>query len=105
MSTVTVALEALTKDSGRWQETSTVLGTASSSCAALTLTDTQLSWASQDTGLQATYDELRAKVETLLREGSDETGKISRTLAHVRQVYESSDTQAIAQLHGVWDVK
>jgi hypothetical protein len=52
----------------------------------------------------ATYEETRARVQELLTQGADETGKISRTLAHVRRVYEGSDERAINELHGVWDI-
>lgn len=103
MTTMTVALEALTKDSGQWQDTSDALGKASAACTSLTLNESQLSWASAETGLLATYEEVRAKVELLLSEGADETGKISRTLAHVRRIYESSDQHTIDELHGVWE--
>lgn len=104
MSKVTVALEALTHDSGQWLETSQTLQAASGSCSSLALTVHDLSWLSEGTGLFATYEEIRLKVETLLSQGADETGKISRTLAHVRRIYEASDRHAINELHGVWDI-
>jgi hypothetical protein len=104
MTEMTVALEALTKDSGQWLETSQTLQTASGSCQRLRLTIHELSWLSEGTGLVATYEEVRARVEELLNQGSGETGKISRTLAQVRTIYEGSDENAINELHGVWDV-
>jgi hypothetical protein len=84
--------------------TSQTLQTASASCQSLTLTEHELSWLSEGTGLVATYEQVRTRVEQLLGEGPDETGKISRTLAHVRRIYESSDGRAINELHGVLDV-
>jgi hypothetical protein len=104
MTEMSVALEALTKDSGQWLGTSQTLQTASASSEGLRLTSHELSWLSDGTGLVATYEETRARVAALLTQGADETGKISRTLAHVRQIYEGSDEHAINELHGVWDV-
>jgi hypothetical protein len=104
MTEMTVALEALTKDSGQWLGTSQTLETASGSCDGLRLTSHELAWVSDGTGLVATYEEARARVAALLSQGADETGKISRTLAHVRQIYEGSDQSAINELRGVWDV-
>jgi hypothetical protein len=103
MTTVTVALEALTTDSAQWQSTSDKLATSSAACTGLTLTESQLSWASAETGLLATYEEVRARVELLLSQGADETGKISRTLGHVRRIYEGSDQHAINELNNVWE--
>lgn len=105
MSKVTVALEALTADSQRWGNTQTALAASGSTCQGLTLTQQQLTWASGTTGLAETYELIRARVELLLTQGADETGKISRTLAHVRRIYESSDQHAIHDLHGVWDIE
>ncbi|MCW2644090.1 MAG: hypothetical protein QOF87_4751 [Pseudonocardiales bacterium] len=104
MTEMTVALEALTKDSAQWAGTSETLQTAGASCESLRLSSHELSWLSEGTGLVATYEETRARVQELLTQGADETGKISRTLAHVRRVYEGSDERAINELHGVWDI-
>ncbi|PZS19120.1 MAG: hypothetical protein DLM57_04585 [Pseudonocardiales bacterium] len=99
-----MALEALAKDSALWHDTSTVLGTAQQSAAAQVLTDTQLTWASQD-GLQATYDQLRVRIADLLGQGQEETRKIAATLLHVKTIYESSDQKSKNALRGVWDIQ
>jgi hypothetical protein len=104
MTEMSVALDALAKDSGQWLETSHTLQTASGRCQGLRLTIHELSWLSEGTGLVATYEEVRTRVEELLNQGAGETGKISTTLAQVRQIYEGSDQHAIDELHGVWDV-
>ena len=104
MTEMTVALEALTKDSGQWLGTSQTLQTAGASCESLRLTSHELSWLSDGTGLVATYEEARARVAALLTQGADQTGKISRTLVDVRRIYEGSDQSAINELHGVWDI-
>jgi hypothetical protein len=103
--TVEVALEALTSDAKKWHDTSTTLATAASQAEGLTLTDVQLSWASQETGLQATYEQIRSRVAGLLSEGATETDRIGDTLITVRKTYESTDDDARAALNGVWTPK
>jgi hypothetical protein len=104
MTHTTVALEALTKDAGQWLATSETLSAASGSCQSLGLSTHELSWVSEGTGLVATYEEIRFRVEELLSQGAAETAKIGATLAHVRRIYESSDRHAIKDLRGVWDI-
>lgn len=69
----------------------------------LGLSDDQLSWAGQDTGLVATYEQLRVKVEALLAQGASETDEVAATLRGVRRVYESTDEDAKQRLKGSWD--
>lgn len=98
-----VALEALAQDAATWQDTSASLGGAASAVAGLTLTAAQLSWASQDSGLEATYEEIRLRVHQLLEQGSAETQAIGTTLLEVKQTYESTDSAASGQLEGLWE--
>lgn len=102
--TLQVSLEALDSDAARWESSSRTLAGAQQVAEGLSLSDTQLSWAGQDTGLVATYEQLREKVAALLTQGVGETDKIAATLREVKLVYESTDDAAKQRLKGVWEV-
>ena len=53
--------------------------------------------------LADTYEKLRAKVETVLKDGGTETGDIAVTLRKVRTAYEDTDHTVRDKLHGIWD--
>lgn len=100
-----VAMQALSADAAVWEGSADALSSASAAARGLTLSDVDLSWAGQDTGLVDTYSQLRDKVTRLLGEGSEETRKLSATLLEVRGTYLSADESAKAGYHGIWDYK
>jgi len=100
-----VAMQALSADAAIWEESAGALSRAGAAASGLTLSDVDLSWAGQDTGLVATYGQLRDKVTRLLDEGSEETHKLSATLLEVRRTYLSADESAKAGYRGIWDYK
>lgn len=100
---IETAYEALTTDAQMWRETSATLAGAAGATTGLTLTDTHLSWASQESGLNTTYAELRDKAERLLRDGAIQTERIADTLEEVRRTYEGADDGARRDLQGVWE--
>lgn len=101
--TLKVSLDALSSDAARWSTASQTLVGAGQVAGGLGLSDDQLSWAGQDTGLVATYEQLRVKVEALLAQGASETDEVAATLRGVRRVYESTDEDAKQRLKGSWD--
>lgn len=100
---LSVGLEALGHDAGLWDRVSSVLSTASAEAGGLTLTTNKLSWAAAEEGLVDTYEAARARVERLLREGTEETVLIASTLRDVKAQYEASDANARATFEGQWE--
>lgn len=102
---IEVALDALTADAVLWYDASSVLGTAAWSASGLTLTTGSLSNVAAETGLVATYEEARARIERLLREGDAELATIATTLRQVRSAYESQDMSKRDAFRGLWEPK
>ena len=100
---IDVALEALTADAALWEDASSTLNTAAWSASALTLTTSSLSNVAADVGLVTVYEQARARIERLLREGSEELQTIADTLRAVRTAYESQDASQRATYGGLWE--
>ncbi|MBL7258750.1 type VII secretion target [Paractinoplanes lichenicola] len=103
--TLKAAIQALHTDAATWDETSQVLSRAAEEASALTLAESQLSWASRPTGLLDTYAEIQAKAAALLKQGTQVHADLSRTLDDVAVAYERNDEEAARRLGGVWDVR
>lgn len=103
--TLKVALEALAEDAGVWDEVSTTLASARDSAAGLTVTENEMSWASDVTGLLQTYESMRSKTEALLGGGATETSTIAEGLRTVKTTYEGSDQAAVERLSSAWAPK
>src|SRR3954452_1149377 len=102
---VAVAINALRHDSGTWDQVSEVTRQTGQEAAALSLGESELSWASVPTGLLATYGEIQNKVAMLLGEATKVYGDLSIALDKVAYAYELSDENATKHLEGVWDVR
>lgn len=102
--TLQSSLDALESDAVRWDTTSHTLADAGTAAQGLALGTSQLSWAADETGLTATYEQIRAKVAGLLTEGGEQTGAIATRLRQVKRDYEGTDEAARARLAGSWDV-
>jgi len=103
--TLKVALEALAQDAGVWDDVSSTLGGARDSASSLTVTEGQMSWAADVTGLLQTYESMRSKTQTLLGDGSTQTSTIAQGLRQVRTTYEGSDQAAVERLSSAWAPK
>ena len=103
--TLKVALEALAADAGVWDDVSSTLGGARDSATGLTVTQGQMSWAADVTGLLQTYESMRSKTETLLGDGSTQTSTIAHGLRQVKTTYEGSDQAAVDRLSSAWAPK
>jgi len=103
--TLKVALEALASDAGVWDDVSSTLGSARDSASGLTVTQAQMSWASDVTGLLQTYEAMRAKTEGLLGGGATQTSTIAQGLRTVKTTYEGSDQAAVERLSSAWAPK
>ncbi|XVU26481.1 hypothetical protein ACQPZJ_05345 [Actinoplanes sp. CA-054009] len=102
---VTAAIEALRRDAEMWDRVAQVTGQAGQEASALTLDNTQLSWASVPTGLMRTYAEIHDKVVMLLGEATTVYADLGVALDKVAAAYEASDEKAAQQFKGVWDVR
>jgi uncharacterized protein YukE len=103
--TVKAAISALHHDAGVWDQVADKTRNAGQEAAALTLGESQLSWASAPTGLLETYAEIQQKVVMLLGEATRVYSDLSTALDKVANAYELSDTNAAKNLKGVWDVR
>jgi hypothetical protein len=105
MTTLKVALEALAADAGVWDDVSTTLTSARDSASGLTVTEGEMSWASDVTGLLQTYEAMRSKTEGLLGGGATQTSTIATGLRTVKSTYEGSDQAAVERLSSAWAPK
>ncbi len=98
--TVSVALEALTRDAQRWDTVSGELGKAAGAAAGLGLSEQVFSFAGGS--VASTYESVRAQVEQMLRGGVTETAGAAAALRQVRTAYESTDEATRTSLQGLW---
>lgn len=97
------AIAALRHDAGSWADIARVTRAAGASAAGLTLDEGVMSWASNPTGLLVTYEEIRAKVERLLSEGTTNLDDMADTLRTVATAYETSDERASRRFDDQWE--
>lgn len=96
-----VALEALTSDANRWRDVAEVLDEASGAAANLTLAPSQFSFAGAT--VYQTYETLRAHLQNLLEQGSENLNTGADELDQVRTEYETADQDSAHRLEGLWD--
>ena len=101
--TLQVSIKAMRDDAALWAGVASVTDQAASAAAGFALSTRELSWASEETGLNASYEEIRAKTERLLHEATTTLNDLSGTLTYVAGEYERSDAEASAKFKGVWD--
>jgi len=101
--TLKASIQALHDDAKIWQDVADVTGKAAHEPEGFKLGESDLSWASQSTGLLDTYEEIRVKVARLLREGTDNFRSLSSALDKVAAEYEANDENASQKLKGIWD--
>lgn len=99
---INVALESLTADAAMWETVSGNLNVAAASAGELFLPAAAFSFAG--TAAASTYEEVRARVEQMLRQGANETAGAATVLRQVRADYESTDERTRAGLDGLWTI-
>jgi len=102
---VVAAISALRHDCEVWDQVAAVTRRSGLEAGALTLGESQLSWASRPSGLLETYAEIHGKVIMLLGEATQVYAALSTALDQVADAYELSDEDAARRLQGVWDVR
>ncbi len=100
-----VALEALHHDADMWGRVADTTAAAASAAEALTLSESELSWASRPTGLLETYEEIRAKVARMLNEGTTNFHAMAEGLIKVATAYRTNEDEATRRFEGVWDAR
>jgi uncharacterized protein YukE len=101
--TLQASIKALRDDAGEWKGVSDTTKAAAQAASGMTLSTKDLSWASEETGVLASYEEIRAKAEMLLNEATTILDNLSTTLNDVASAYEQSDEKATQRFKGVWD--
>lgn len=79
-----------------------VAGASAEAVEAMPLTSIDLSWAAVETGLLETYEELRAKTASLLREAASNFEATAETLLAVAAAYSRTDTESAQAIREVW---
>ena len=84
-----VALDALSKDAKRWDDTAEMLKTAASDCAGMRLTHQDFSFMGGEA--QKAYEEVRSFMQTYLSDGERATSGAADALRDVKAAYEGTD--------------
>jgi uncharacterized protein YukE len=101
MNDFKTALNALTKDAKRWDDTADMLKKAKSDCAAMTLRTQDFSFLGGD--VYKEYEAARKFMEDYLGDGERATSKAASALRKVRTTYEGSDERAKRNIESAWD--
>jgi uncharacterized protein YukE len=101
MTDFQVAMNALTKDAKRWDDTADMLKTAATDCAAMTLRAQDFSFMGGE--VHKEYEAARTFMHDYLSDGQRATSKTASTLRDVRKTYEGSDERAKHNIESAWD--
>ncbi|MGF1662623.1 MAG: hypothetical protein ACFCVG_09165 [Kineosporiaceae bacterium] len=96
-------LDALRDDARIWDGVAAATGEAAGAATGLGVGASAFSWAGPRTGLDATYEEVRAKVQRLLEQATDNFTEMGATLRDVADTYQAGDEQAVRRLDGAWE--
>lgn len=91
-----VALDALSKDAKRWDDTAEMLKNAASDCAGMQLSHQDFSFMGGDA--QKAYEEVRSFMQTYLTDGERETDGAAAALRNVKAAYEGTDQLTKAEI-------
>ncbi len=103
MTTLKVALEALTADAALWDDAADAIGNARAAVAGLAIDYHDFSVCGQNAA--HAYQAVRAKVEALLASGVTEVRGGADALREVRQEYESADTATREEVGALWEAE
>src|SRR5204863_7418225 len=91
-----VALDALSKDAKRWDDSADMLKTAATTCAGLKLDHQDFSF--MGGSAQKAYEDVRSFMHTYLSDGQRETSGAASALRNVKAAYEGSDQLTKAEI-------
>jgi hypothetical protein len=98
-----VAIEKMRDDATKWEGVGDATAQAANSAKSFTLAETDLSWASAQTGLLDTYAQIQEHTYRLLDDGTSVIYSLMRALRDAAQAYADSDTDGERRFKGVWD--
>jgi uncharacterized protein YukE len=96
MNDFKTALDALTKDAKRWDDTADMLKKAKGDCAAMTLRTQDFTFLGGD--VYKEYEAARKFMEDYLGDGESATSKAAAALRKVKAAYEGTDQLTKAEI-------
>jgi hypothetical protein len=102
--TLQAGFEALDKEAGEWDVTSTTLGAAEGQVAGLLLSQAEFSWLASTTGVDSSYESARSFVSSVLGAGATETEKLGNALRRIRKDYDSTDQRVRDAVRADWQL-
>lgn len=100
MSGFDVALENMGDDIAKWSSAGSALGTIANSAASLTITP--FAFTGRGAEVAVAYEEVRAHVEQLARDGEAEVNAAVDTLGVIRDAYQDDEAAAAQRYAGMW---
>lgn len=91
MSDIEVALAAMRTDAGLWDNAAGDLQGPTAALSGVTLTAADVSKWAADAGLDHTYEQARAQLETLLQQGAENFQAIAGALRASADTYQRED--------------
>lgn len=98
--TFQTSMDAMTKDSHRWDDTAAMLKTASSDCSGMAVRAQDFSFMGGE--VHTEYEKVRAFMEQYLRDGWRETAEAAAALRKARDIYEGTDEAAKRSIEAAW---
>jgi hypothetical protein len=106
MGGLDAAVVVLREEARRWQaEMAETMRGAADVANALHVTPQQLTWASDQTGLAATYEEIRTKAARVLSEGAANFEAVSLALRRAADAYDGVEVENAEALRRAWQHK
>jgi hypothetical protein len=99
---VTAAIDAIREDAKMWYDMAETVNTARRAAEGLGLGESQLSWASNDTGLLASYHAIHQKILTLLSEADANLQSQGLALNSAANGYERDEQNTLHQMRNIY---
>jgi hypothetical protein len=94
------SMNALSNDAKRWDDTATMLKTATTDVSAMTLRFQDFSFMGGDA--HSEYEKIRAFMEQYLTDGHTETSQAAGSLHKTKDIYEGTDEAAKKSIESAW---
>lgn len=96
------ALSALRDDAGKWDECAGTLNAAQSVADGSQIDGRHFSFIGDACGVTTAYENLRAKVATLLADGGKKTSGVADALREVATTYAEEEERGVHRMKEVW---
>lgn len=94
------SMHALGSDAKRWDDTATMLKTATTDCAGMTLRSQDFSFMGGE--VHTEYEKIRAFMEQYLTDGHTQTSQAASSLHKTKTIYEGTDEAAKKSIESAW---